>query len=281
MSTLVEHGAVTVADLVEALRPRQHPPPAGRVPLANLPAAELSDSAAARTAVVVGAHPGAGATAVAVAVADATATPGSGLYGGDVCLVDAARRGASGMSAATACEVGGGEDGWRAGRRGTTTILRPAASPACPSALPPIRVPDSGRLVVDAGWPWRDVLADPNPIRALAERAQVLLVGRASVPGVHHLELALNALPGRPLVAAVGARRWPATVMASSGPRLARAVNEGRAVLIPSDRGVKVNGIDLDPFPRAVDAAARQLAELLWPQASGTTQERRRKGLRR
>jgi hypothetical protein len=278
---LVEHGAVTVADLVEALRPRPSPPPAGRVPLANLPAAELSDSAAVRTVVVVGAHPGAGATTVAVAVADATATPGRGQHRGAICLVDAARHEASGLSAATACEVGGGEEGWRAGRRGMTTILRPAASPVSPSALPPIRVPDSGRLVVDAGWPWRDVLADPNPVRALAERAQLLLVGRASVPGVHHLELALNALPGRPLVVAVGARRWPATVKASFGPRLARAVREGRAVLIPSDRGVAVNGIALDPFPRAVVAAARQLAELLWSEASGTTQERRRRGLRR
>ena len=281
MSTVLVRPQVSVAELVEALRAQQHHRPAVQGSVGELPTRNVALHERARTLLVVGAHPGAGATVVSVAMADAIATLQAEPSAEEVVLLDAAAREVSGMAAASACEVGGHSDGWRRGRRGSITVLRPAASPAAPLDLPGLPRPGPGWLVVDGGWPWREVVADPNPIQTLVGCAQLVVVCRASVPGVGHAESALSALPGGPLVAAVGARRWPPAARASFGPRLAHAVSEGRALLIPSDPRVVVNGVDSEAFPGGIAAAAQRLVALLEPPVSGSTVHPRRKGIRR
>lgn len=266
MKTLVENHPVTVADLVQTLRAQQSHPITAPAADDGSQAPRRTDGSAAQSVVVVGAHPGAGTTAVAVAGLDALAGLPGERGDGRVRLIDTAAHGASGMTAATQRQMAGIENDWRIGRRGLSSILRPVVSPTCPGQVPDIPAEGSGWLVVDAGWGWREVLAAPNPIRRLLECANVLVICRATVPGVGHMELALQGLPGlrgQPLVAAVGARRWPAAAAASFGPRLAHTVGAGRAVLVPADRRVEVNGVDAEEFPRPIAAAATQLAGLL------------------
>jgi hypothetical protein len=278
MTAVLARRQVSVAELVEALRVQQ-----GRADADQLLAQEPTEAepGGERSLLVIGAHPGAGATAVAVAVADAIADLGSERQLGRAHLVDAADQATSGMGAASRREVGASGEGWRAGCRGSTTVLWPAVSPASPRGLPALRTPASGWLIIDAGWPWREVVAEPNEIRTLTESSRVVVVCRASVPGVRHVELALESLPAGSFVAAVGARRWPTPAEASFGPRLAQTVRAGRAVLFPSDPRVAVNGIDAEAFPRPVADAAARLVGLLWPEELGSSQKTRRRGLRR
>ena len=113
MSTSVTE-AVSVSDLVAAVRRQQGPRPA---PPPQVGASPI------RGASVVGAHPGAGATTVAVALADALdaiGRPGT--------LLDLAA--SPDAFAAAECEVDSRVPGWRAGRRGQTQVLRRSAHEA-------------------------------------------------------------------------------------------------------------------------------------------------------
>ena len=119
--------------------------------------------------------------------------------------------------------------------------------------------------MVDAGWPIRDLLVSPSPVVSLLTSASLVLVCRSTVPGVRRAELALGDLPGRPVVVAVGARRWPGEVQASFGPLLREAYDAGRVALVSADRRLEVNGVDAPPLPKAFDAAATRLLDLIWP----------------
>src|ERR1700710_1184807 len=98
MTAVLTRRQVSVAELVEALRVQQGLADAdqllGQEPPTAVPGA-------VRSLVVIGAHPGAGATAVAVAVADAIADLGSERLLGTAHLVDAADQATSGMGAAS------------------------------------------------------------------------------------------------------------------------------------------------------------------------------------
>lgn len=275
--TVVTASTVAVADLVAELRLQPHrvTPVQPRTPVPRLTVRPAIDG---EVLLVLAAHPGAGATTVAVAIADALALAvGTGSTG--VELVDAAPMDSSGLIAATECEIDAPDPRWRAGRRGTTRVLRPVSPASTPPDLPSSVPTDRSHVIVDAGWPLRIVLAGKNLVSSLVEHAQVIVVCRATVPGVRHAELALRALPGRHHVAAVGGRRWPRAAEASFGPLLAAAVEDGRVVLIPRDGGLEINGVDADPLPRAVVSAAAELGELVWPGAAGAS-ARKRRGLR-
>jgi hypothetical protein len=279
MSTVIAHREGSVAELVAALRAQRTLAAEDPVTSNEPPSGEV-DAAVTRTLLVIGAHAGAGATMVSVAVADALGELPVGSGVGPVRLIDAAPHEGSGLVAATAYEVGWRGSGWRAGRRGSSMILRPAGSPTSPADVPSFEPSEAGWLVIDAGWPWRAVTAARNPIEALVERAKVLVVCRATVPGVRQVEVALDALPADSFVAGVGAGRWPAVVEASFGPRLARTVAEGRAVLFPSDRRVEVNGIAAEALPAALVGAAGALVAAVWPDVVGSHRPRAR-GFRR
>ncbi|MCW2764836.1 MAG: uncharacterized protein JWO11_795 [Nocardioides sp.] len=257
--------AATVAELVGAVRRHGHS--------SSDDGGTGRDASSVRPLLVVAAHPGAGATTVAVALADAL---GVSDTGGGVELIDAAPSETSGLIGVAQREVVGPNGEWRAGQRGTVVVRRPTLSPQSLGELPQLLALAPGaRAVIDAGSAVHGLDVDPA---TLSRDFDVLLVCRATVPGVRLAEGALKLLPVLPPVAVVGARHWPSVVQASLGPILAEVVDDGRAVLIPTDRDLQVRGVGADPLPRPVVAAAARLAELIWPDTDIATHQHRRRG---
>lgn len=266
MTTTADRAPVTVAELVAAISEQRRGVEAQPHPASALTAVAQGVPPTAATLLILGAHSGAGASSVAVAIADALATRSeTGASDGLVRLVDAAPQATSGLVCAADRELGVDPNGWRIGRRGVVEVHRPVGTLSQPHQLPGLAAFDSGWLVVDAGWPIRELLASPNPLGSLLTSASVVLVCRSTVPGVRRAELALGVLPGRPAVVAVGTRRWPGQVQASFGPLLRAAYDGGRVALLPADRRLEVNGIDALPLPKAFTAAATRLLDLICP----------------
>ncbi len=239
-------------------------------------AADASAVADPATAVaVVAAHAGAGASTVALALAEALAAGGFPTR-----LVDCADPARSGLAAATTTELGVDEVGWRRGRRESPGALVQVDRLAGPvpglDHVPPPR-PRTGagaeRVVVDVGWPARHVLGGRGWVAGLVRAGRVVLVCRATVPGLRQTEHLLAGLTGiagvegvavRPVViAAVGPGRWPGAVRAGCGPALRAARAAGLVVGVPTDRHLESHGLTADALPKPVAAAGRQLTALL------------------
>jgi hypothetical protein len=145
-------------------------------------------------------------------------------------------------------------------------VERPAAALAGVEHLkapPPAAAFVAGAVtVVDAGWPVWALLHRATWLTGLLHTARVVVVCRATVPGVRQLESLLAGLPGpAPLVAAVGSARWPGCVMASCGPLVRAARDARRMVVLPVDRGLEVTGLTSAPLPKPLVLAGRHLAE--------------------
>ncbi len=221
----------------------------------------LPGTATPIAAVVLAAHPGAGASTVALALAAAAAE-------WDVVtqLIECAPQERSGLAAATETELGVSA-GWRCGTRGGVTIQRPAAPTASgPPMLPTLRPAARSVLVLDPGLRASEPAMVAPWASELVERAELVLVLRATVPGVRAAEHLVAELDGRlPLIAAVGPARWPGVVVASCGPRLRAAREAARVIPIPIDSHLAVTGLTADPLPKPLLAAARLLARLTFP----------------
>ena len=283
MSLTAERSPVTVAELVAALDQQRHS--SASLPVCESlasPPAQLDEGPARMQALlVVGAHPGAGASTVALALADATALGGPPAGHAAVRLVEMAPHDASGLICAAEREFGPGPGGWHVGRRGQVEIYRPGVSIASPFGLPELGAFENSRLVVDVGCQLSELrAAPPEAITRLLPQATLVVVCRATVPGVRRAEGVLADLAGRtelrlPVVVGVGAIRWPGAARATFGPCLAEAHEDGRVVLVPADRRLEVNGIDADPLPKAVTASAARLLELVWPARESAAHARR------
>jgi hypothetical protein len=219
-----------------------------------------------RVVLVLAGHPGAGASTGALLLGEAAAAGGAAAR-----LIDCADPTRSGIAAASDAELGDDPSGWRRGRRGSLDIDRPVEAFAHLEDLPaprPIDVPPGGLgvTIVDAGWPTRDVLTADSWLAGLVSTASVLVVCRATVPGVRHTEQALVGLPARAdLVAALGPARWPGVVRASCGPQM-RALRAADQVLaVPLDRHLETAGLTASPLPRRLTAAGRNLTVRLLP----------------
>ena len=223
MTTFVE-GAVSVAELVEAVRRQQALP--RPLPVQG-PVAPPE-----RSVGIVAAHPGAGATAVAVAVTDAVAASGQ-----EVMLVDSAA--SADAFGAVEVEIDSGAPGLRAGRRGRARVARRDWGV-------PVPVPGGTVTVVDG---------DIGPC------AHHVIVCRATVPSVTKVEVLLTE---GSLLAVVGATRWHRAVRAALGPAAMRATNEGRVVFVPRHRRTQMYGVDAQPTPRSSLRAASLLVGLMW-----------------
>ena len=267
MTVTATPAPVTVAELVAALtdQRRETSSPPLRERYRGTGSLGPAEGDVVATVVVLGAHPGAGASSVAIALAGALAEREAGDLSGRVRLVDAATPETSGLICAADRELGTDPTGWRVGSRQGIEVHRPPRALSNPADVPAMASLESGWLVVDAGWSIRDLVAGVNTISPLLSTARVVLVCRATVPGVRRAELALAHLATPPLVVAVGARRWPGEVQASFGPSLRQAREAGRVVLVPADRRLELTGIDAQSLPRTLTAAAAQLLDLLWP----------------
>jgi hypothetical protein len=210
---------------------------------------------------VVGCHGGAGASVVALAVAQAAAE-----FGRCVRLLDCASAERSGLLTAADADLGAGGAGWRRGRRGGLLIDRVAgqltsiADVPVPSQEPLTR---AGITVVDTGWGAGEVLSPGTWLAQAAPSAAVVLVARASVPGLRKVEQALAIAPGAPVLALRGPRRWQRSVRASAGAQVLLAQGSGRVVTVATDRHLAASGITGAPLPRAVLEAGRQILAAL------------------
>lgn len=188
------------------------------------------------------------------------------------------------MLAATGRDMANVGSSWRMGRRKAVSVFRPVHSMSL-SDLPPPPPCGSALVVTDSGTDWRTLTSTPSPLWPPEEGVELVVVVRATVPGVRQVEGALAALPGNPFVVGVGAKRWPTPVTAAFGPRLGNARGQGRVGLFPVDRHLELNGIDTEPFAKPLAGAAAQLIELIWPDITGPsanqTTHQNRKGLRR
>ena len=203
---------------------------------------------------VIAAHSGAGASCVALALADALAA------GKRACrLIEAAHPSRSGLVAAATAELGVDPTGaWRRGSRDRIAVYRRAGE-VTPTGWPAPSGGDPVGTIVDLGLP-----APGNVARLKADRPQLVVVCRVTVPGVRLAEQLLSELGAVPtVVAAVGPGRWPGEVTASLGPGMRRLRDASQIVTVPEDRRLQVTGPTTSPLPKPVAAAGRALLGLI------------------
>jgi hypothetical protein len=285
MSLRVDDTPVTVAELVAAIRAQRQPlterPVAastldsGTEGVAQQRAGASGNAGAARVhlgavcVLVVGAHPGAGASLMSVALANALVhhptQPTTRPSRGPVRLVDTAPQETSGLVCASERELGINERGCRTGRRGDVEVHRLPDDRALGGLFEVLAAFDSGSTVIDLGCPGHGLREVLEQARHWAGRVEMVVVCRASVPGTRRAEHALTELAeltGPPLVACVGARRLPGVVRASLGPRMRATSEAGRLEVVPSDRRIEVTGIDAAPLPKSIQSCGDRLADL-------------------
>ena len=209
---------------------------------------------------VVGAAGSCGATTVALALATGV--------DGQARVVECASAACSGLAAASTAELGSDGHGWVHGSRGRVLLHRADGAWTHPDAVPvppPADVPVA--TIVDFGCQLEQVLASQGWLTALlADAPTVVVVARASVPGLRRLESAVHLLGADRAVAAVlgpPRRRWPRPVTHSVGALTAGLIDIGRLVEIPEDRTVAVHGLTPDPLPGQLLAAATTLLSLI------------------
>lgn len=269
---LVEDGSggssrptLSVAELQDALRAaraRAIPRTAARLTAAapSPIGASLSllAEAARRRVVVLAAHGGAGASTVALALAEAVRAGGRLAH-----LIECARPPRSGLLTAATAELGlDGSGRWRRGTRGDVVIDR-LTGDAGPVELRWPEDPASdreGMTIVDAGTDgppdgWGDT--------------PLVVVCRATVPGLRRTEHLLHRLARPVSVAVVGPRRWPGPVRASVGPRLAECRRAGQVVAVPLDRTLELTGVHAAPLSRPLAESGRALLDALDAAAGG------------
>jgi hypothetical protein len=198
---------------------------------------------------VVAAHSGAGASCVALAIAHALAQANRSSR-----LIESVPSSRSGLVAAASVELGtDSTGGWLRGIRTEISLYRRASDSA------PVDWPEQAgtdvATVVDLGS-----LAPEHLAGLAASRPTVVVVCRATLPGVRAVESLLSQLGGTTrVVAVVGPRRWKREVVASAGPLFRRLREAGRVVPVPDDRRLQVTGITAAPLPKSALVAGREL----------------------
>ncbi len=239
------------------MRPQLHPVMANPVMSNAEPPrspAVLRPEAGVAWVAVVGAHGGAGASTVAVATADAAAATGRRVH-----LISCAAPQVCGLVAVPDVELGIDDSGaWRRGRRGGRIVVdrssgsfRETASWPEPPFQPELTIVDACNL------------SSVFTAAAGAAPRAVLLVCRATVPGLQQAERTLSDLRATSLpvvLAAIGPRRTPGSVDSAMGPLLRELRRRGdRDVTVPVDRRLALTGPSAGPLPRPVAAAGRAL----------------------
>jgi len=253
---------LSVAQLQQALRAARRSAAdggtAGREALV-LPAPNLSRApappAGGRRLVVLAAHPGAGASTVALVLAEAVAGTGRRAH-----LVEFAPPARSGLLAAATAELGrDGSGGWRRGTRGDVVIDRLLEDPDAELDWPQVPAGDRETVaVVDLGTYGAGPLDGPD-----WADAALVVVCRATVPGLRRAEQTLHRL-GRPApVAVLGPARWPGPVRSSAGARLAERRRAGLVVAVPLDRALELTGVCREPLSRRLAASGRALLAVM------------------
>ena len=200
-----------------------------------------------------------GASTIALALASAA--------GGSARILEC-RGTTSGLAAASTAELGPHPSGWRRGIRGDVLLERAGGLLTRVDEVPLPSVPDRplALTVLDLGWDLRHVLDVPSWIGEQVKTAGVVVVvTRATIPGLLHLETTLSLLGQiRAVAAMLGSpcRRWSKAVWQSSGPMTKALEDSGRLVVIPHDSRLAAVGLDSRPLPRQLLEAAHAILEL-------------------
>jgi hypothetical protein len=200
-----------------------------------------------------------GASTIALAVATAA--------GGSPRILEC-RGATSGLAAASTAELGLHPSGWRRGIRGGVLLERASGLLTRVDEVPLPSVPDRplALTVLDVGWDLRQVLQVPSWIGEQVRTAGVVVVvTRATIPGLLHLETTLSLLGQIRVVAAMlgsPCRRWSKAVWQSSGPMTKAVEDSGLLVVIPHDSRLAAVGLDPRPLPRQLLEAAHAILEL-------------------
>lgn len=202
---------------------------------------------------VVGSSGSCGATTVALALATAVKGPAR--------VVECDSASLSGLAAASTAELGADGHGWVHGTRDHVQLERADGVRPTPDALPtPSPVDASVFTVLDVGGPLEQLLAGHGWLTGvLADVATVVVVARATVPGLRRLESTLHLLDAdRTLAVVLGParRRWPRPVAHSVGERTGALIDASRLVEVPEDRTLAVQGLTPEPLPASLLAAA-------------------------
>jgi hypothetical protein len=208
---------------------------------------------------VVGCGSAPGASTIALALASAA--------GGSVRILEC-RGTTSGLAAASTAELGPHPSGWRRGMRGDVLLERASGLLTRVDEVPLPSVHDRplALTVLDLGWDLRHVLDVPSWIGEQVRTAGVVVVvTRATIPGLLHLETTLSQLGQiRAVAAMLGSpcRRWSKAVRQSSGPITKALEDSDRLIVIPHDSRLAALGLDSRPLPRQLLAAAHAILEL-------------------
>ena len=202
---------------------------------------------------VVGAAGSCGATTVALALATAVE--------GRARVVECASASLSGLAAASTAELGADGHGWVHGTRDHVQLDRADGVRTHPDAVPhPSSVDTPVVSVIDVGSQLEQVLAGHGWLTGLLTTAPtIVVVGRATVPGLRRLESALHLLDADSVIATVlgpPRRRWPRSVAHSAGGLTGALIASGRLVEVPEDRTLAVHGLTPDPLPTPLLTAA-------------------------
>lgn len=181
-------------------------------------------------------------------------------------VVECAPRASSGLAGASTAELGDAHAGWLGGTRGEVRIQRRGDDCESPDALPaPVEGVAGGVTVVDCWWEPRQTLTSPGWLGNLARECErVVLVARATVPGMRRLESSLTVLrPDRcwPVVTGASARRLPRPVGHAMGPQTRQLVRSGRLFCLPDNPVLALSGITTAPLPRSYGPTAARLLE--------------------
>jgi hypothetical protein len=200
-----------------------------------------------------------GASTMALAVASAA--------GGSARILEC-RGTTSGLAAASTAELGLHPSGWRRGIRGDVLLERAGGLLTRVDEVPLPSAPDRplALTVLDVGWDLRQVLDVSSWIGEQVKSAGVaVVVTRATIPGLLHLETTLSLLGQiRAVAAMLGSptRRWSKAVWQSSGPMTKALDDSGRLVVIPHDSRLAAVGLDPRPLPRQLLDTAHAILEL-------------------
>ena len=164
---------------------------------------------------------------------------------------------------------------WRLGSRDGVIVHRLAQDGRRAAAVPvPPAAQDGTCTVVDAGWPYPDLLGDLGAgpsgghwLGTLLRAAPLVLTARATVPGLRHVEAAVEALnavrvPGaRVVLALLGSRTLPRTSSAGAAAVLA-AHRDQLLVTVPERAALAAAGLTPAALPRQLHPAGDRLLAL-------------------
>ena len=239
---------------------RSHPKQRAVPPAAPAAAVEWTPASDELVIPIVGAAGSCGATTVALALATAAK--------GRARVVECASASLSGLAAASTAELGADDHGWVNGTRDHVQLDRADGVRGTPDSFPRPSPTDAPVVtVVDLGSQLAQVLAGHGWLASLLAGGQtVVVVARATVPGLRRLESSLHLLDADRAVAAVLGgphRRWPREVAHTVGPLTGALIDSGRHVEIPEHRTLAVHGLTPAPLPTPLLTAAGVLLSLI------------------